>query len=155
MLILSVKNRCLSPVIPVINYKMNEYIFSDIQKKKFKSIGVYSQWFGIFILVSSLWAFLGGIFLLREGGQSLFSAKPIGRAIGFIYCAVTGFILGVYNLRMSRKFKMIGNEEDFNNLMKSIEDIYVIYKIYWIQVILATLLIAPAFLWWGITSLIR
>jgi len=137
--------------------KMDEHIFTGIQKKKFQSIGTYSQLYGIFILLLSLWVFFAGVFLLITGGsESLLSGKPIGRAIGFIFWAIVGFLLGIYNLRMSKKFKLIMKEgRELNTLMEGIDNLFVIYKIYWVLCILAIFVIGSSFLLWGILPLLR
>jgi hypothetical protein len=95
------------------------------------------------------------LFGVREADTSLVAKKSAIEGIGPIIQAMITGLLGVYNLKFSRKLCLVKDKEDFNDFMDAVKQIAIIYKIYAIIIYISLFFIGGAFLLWGLSPFLR
>jgi len=137
---------------------MVENINRESQKRMLSSLVINSKILGIFLCLASVFLLAVGLarlFGVKEAEASLLTKRAAIGGIGPIIQAIITSLLGVYNLKFSKKLRLVKDSEEFNSFMNAVNQIAIIYKIYAIIIYIALFFIGGAFLLWGLVPLLR
>jgi len=137
---------------------MDEIALSDMQNRKLSLLVRNAKVVSIFLCLYALWLIIAGLLQLmvvRNSNESLMTTNTDVRGVGLLVTAVILGLLGIYNLKFSNKLNLIKKNGQINDLWDAFSPLMIIYKIQVVVIYVLLFMVIPAFLLWGINSLLR